>query len=205
MQESGTFEYWFAWLFAASFCLWFPTYVIKTRGRKLPFWGLSFCVVSLFIFLPLLSVGLVRDVLPSLWLSIYGENFEAPSIQMIVGSIHKMATLDQIYVALAFIAILTGIGQSLLASWLLYIRHNRESYLRSIRLMWVSALMQVIAVDVLPLIILGKHGRTIVISSAPSIGIYLAVLIAITYYLRTQVKVINFYPPSHQPKRRVKK
>ena len=33
MEESGVFEYWFAFLFALGFCVWFPTYVVKTKGQ----------------------------------------------------------------------------------------------------------------------------------------------------------------------------
>ena len=35
MEESGVFEYWFAFLFALGFCVWFPTYVVKTKGQGL--------------------------------------------------------------------------------------------------------------------------------------------------------------------------
>ena len=69
MEESGVFEYWFAFLFALGFCVWFPTYVVKTKGQGISTWGLALCIVFLFIGLPLLSISLIRDVLPSLWLS----------------------------------------------------------------------------------------------------------------------------------------
>ena len=36
MEESGVFEYWFALIFALGFCVWFPAYVIKTKGRGIP-------------------------------------------------------------------------------------------------------------------------------------------------------------------------
>lgn len=101
MEESGVFEYWFAFLFALGFCVWFPTYVVKTKGQGISTWGLALCIVFLFIGLPLLSISLIRDVLPSLWLSFTSANYESPSISLLYGTIHKMATLDQLYVALA--------------------------------------------------------------------------------------------------------
>ncbi len=76
--------------------------------------GLALCIVFLFIGLPLLSISLIRDVLPSLWLSFTSANYESPSISLLYGTIHKMATLDQLYVALAMICILVAIGQSIL-------------------------------------------------------------------------------------------
>lgn len=117
MEESGVFEYWFAFLFALGFCVWFPTYVVKTKGQGISTWGLALCIVFLFIGLPLLSISLIRDVLPSLWLSFTSANYESPSISLLYGTIHKMATLDQLYVALAMICILVAIGQSIFASW----------------------------------------------------------------------------------------
>ena len=51
MEESGVFEYWFALIFALGFCVWFPAYVIKTKGRGIPLWGLAFCIVFLFLIL----------------------------------------------------------------------------------------------------------------------------------------------------------
>ena len=141
MEESGVFEYWFAFLFALGFCVWFPTYVVKTKGQGISTWGLALCIVFLFIGLPLLSISLIRDVLPSLWLSFTSANYESPSISLLYGTIHKMATLDQLYVALAMICILVAIGQSIFASWLLYIRHNRESLVRALRIMWSSAFL----------------------------------------------------------------
>ena len=113
MEESGVFEYWFAFLFALGFCVWFPTYVVKTKGQGISTWGLALCIVFLFIGLPLLSISLIRDVLPSLWLSFTSANYESPSISLLYGTIHKMATLDQLYVALAMICILVAIGQSI--------------------------------------------------------------------------------------------
>lgn len=65
--------------------------------------GLALCIVFLFIGLPLLSISLIRDVLPSLWLSFTSANYESPSISLLYGTIHKIATLDQLYVALAMI------------------------------------------------------------------------------------------------------
>ena len=58
MEESGVFEYWFAFLFALGFCVWFPTYVVKTKGQGISTWGLALCIVVLFIGLPLLSISL---------------------------------------------------------------------------------------------------------------------------------------------------
>lgn len=46
MEESGVFEYWFAFLFALGFCVWFPTYVVKTKGPQgISTWGLALCLV----------------------------------------------------------------------------------------------------------------------------------------------------------------
>lgn len=59
MEESGVFEYWFAFLFALGFCVWFPTYVVKTKGQGISTWGLALCIVFLFIGLPLLSISLI--------------------------------------------------------------------------------------------------------------------------------------------------
>ena len=42
MEESGVFEYWFALIFALGFCVWFPAYVIKTKGRGIPLWFAEF-------------------------------------------------------------------------------------------------------------------------------------------------------------------
>ena len=197
MEESGVFEYWFAFLFALGFCVWFPTYVVKTIST----WGLALCIVFLFIGLPLLSISLIRDVLPSLWLSFTSANYESPSISLLYGTIHKMATLDQLYVALAMICILVAIGQSIFASWLLYIRHNRESLVRALRIMWSSAFFIVLAAGILPLIILGSHGFTVAIPAGYTMGAYIAVLMVITAYLRMSPQVADNYPISHQPKK----
>ena len=191
MEESGVFEYWFAFLFALGFCVWFPTYVVKTKGQGISTWGLALCIVVLFIGLPLLSISLIRDVLPSLWLSFVSANYESPSISLLYGTIHKMATLDQLYVALAMIC----------ASWLLYIRHNRESLVRALRIMWSSAFFIVLAGGILPLIILGSHGFTVAIPAGYTMGAYIAVLMVITAYLRMSPQVADNYPISHQPKK----
>ena len=171
MEESGVFEYWFAFLFALGFCVWFPTYVVKTKGQGISTWGLALCIVVLFIGLPLLSISLIRDVLPSLWLSFVSANYESPSISLLYGTIHKMATLDQLYVALAMICILVAIGQSEFAS------------------------------GILPLIILGSHGFTVAIPAGYTMGAYIAVLMVITAYLRMSPQVADNYPISHQPKK----
>ena len=170
MEESGVFEYWFAFLFALGFCVWFPTYVVKTKGQGISTWGLALCIVVLFIGLPLLSIN-------------------------------KMATLDQLYVALAIICILVAIGQSIFASWLLYIRHNRESLIRALRIMWTSAFFIVLAAGILPLIILGAHGFTVAVPAGYTMAAYIAVLMMITAYLRMSPKVADNYPISHQPKK----
>ena len=201
MEESGVFEYWFAFLFALGLCVWVPTYVVKTKGQGISTWGLALCIVFLFIGLPLLSISLIRDVLPSLWLSFTSANYESPSISLLYGTIHKMATLDQLYVALAMICILVAIGQSIFASWLLYIRHNRESLVRALRIMWSSAFFIVLAAGILPLIILGSHGFTVAIPAGYTMGAYIAVLMVITAYLRMSPQVADNYPISHQPKK----
>ena len=132
MEESGVFEYWFAFLFALGFCVWFPTYVVKTKGQGISTWGLALCIVVLFIGLPLLSISLIRDIIPSLWLSFTSANYESPSISMLFGTINKMATLDQLYVALAIICILVAIGQSIFCFMAaVYPSQPRESDSRS--------------------------------------------------------------------------
>lgn len=173
----------------------------KPKGRASRRGGLALCIVFLFIGLPLLSISLIRDVLPSLWLSFTSANYESPSISLLYGTIHKMATLDQLYVALAMICILVAIGQSIFASWLLYIRHNRESLVRALRIMWSSAFFIVLAAGILPLIILGSHGFTVAIPAGYTMGAYIAVLMVITAYLRMSPQVADNYPISHQPKK----
>ena len=179
----------------------FSAAVVKTKGQGISTWGLALCIVVLFIGLPLLSISLIRDVLPSLWLSFVSANYESPSISLLYGTIHKMATLDQLYVALAMICILVAIGQSVFASWLLYIRHNRESLVRALRIMWSSAFFIVLAGGILPLIILGSHGFTVAIPAGYTMGAYIAVLMVITAYLRMSPQVADNYPISHQPKK----
>lgn len=201
MEESGLFEYWFAYLFALGFCLWFPTYVVKTRGKSIPTWGLAFCIVVLFLFLPLLAMSLIRDVLPSVWLSFMTHGYESPNVSLILGTIHKMARLDQLYVCLAVISILIAMGQSVFAAWLIYVRHNRESLMRAIRIMWSSALFVVLAAGVLPYVILGTHGVSVVLPSALTMAAYIAVLMCITAYLRMSDVIADHYPISHQTKK----
>lgn len=201
MEESGVFEYWFAFLFALGFCVWFPTYVVKTKGQGISTWGLALCIVFLFIGLPLLSISLIRDVLPSSVAELYQRQLRVSEHIALYGTIHKMATLDQLYVALAMICILVAIGQSIFASWLLYIRHNRESLVRALRIMWSSAFFIVLAAGILPLIILGSHGFTVAIPAGYTMGAYIAVLMVITAYLRMSPQVADNYPISHQPKK----
>ena len=179
----------------------FSAAVVKTKGQGISTWGLALCIVVLFIGLPLLSISLIRDVLPSLWLSFVSANYESPSISLLYGTIHKMATLDQLYVALAMICILVAIGQSVFASWLLYIRHNRESLVRALRIMWSSAFFIVLAGGILRIIILGSHGFTVAIPAGYTMGAYIAVLMVITAYLRMSPQVADNYPISHQPKK----
>lgn len=205
MEESGVFEYWFAYLFALGFCIWFPTYVIKTKGQGISTWWLALSIVVLFIGLPLLALSLIRDVLPSLWLSFMSENFESPSISILYGTLHKMATLDQLYVCLAVICILMGAAQSVFSSWLLYIRHNRESLFRAIRIMWCSGFFVVLAGSILPFLILGTHGMTVVLPAAFTVGAYIAILMVITAYLRLSPEMAKNYPLSHVPKKMSKK
>lgn len=198
MQEE-VFNYWGTLFILVAFVCIFPIYVVKTRGRGLPFWGLSTCVVVLFLFLPMLSLGFIRDVLPTLWLSVMEPTgSDAPSIQMLAGSLHKMARLDQVYVVLAIMFILVSVGQSCMAAWMLYVRHNRESLLRAIRFMWCSGAMVVLATGVLPLVILRSHGLTLVKQSWWVLTAYILVLAAVTAYLRMRPEIAEFYPVSHQ-------
>ena len=87
------------------------------------------------------------------------------------------------------------------ASWLLYIRHNRESLIRALRIMWTSAFFIVLAAGILPLIILGAHGFTVAVPAGYTMAAYIAVLMMITAYLRMSPKVADNYPISHQPKK----
>lgn len=77
MEESSFFNYWFTFFFALGFCFWFPMYVVKTRGKGLPDWGLACCIVLLFLFLPLLSLSFIRDVFPALWLGVENGGLDA--------------------------------------------------------------------------------------------------------------------------------
>ena len=202
MEEDALFAYWFTYFFALGFVFWFPSYVIKTRGKGLPSWGLAFVIVLLFIFIPLLALTLVREVLPSIWLKFSEPGDAATNVSILVGSIVNMSTLDKLYLALALLFIIVGVGQSCVAAWLLYVRHNFESLLRAIRLMWSSGLMVVLAAGVLPLVILGKAGVAIAYECAPMLGIYIVLLMGITLFLRQNSTVKKYYPRSHTDKRK---
>lgn len=198
MQEE-VFNYWATLIILVAFVCIFPIYIVKTKGRGLPFWGLSACVVVLFLFLPMLSLGFIRDVLPTLWLSVNEPSGpDAPSVQMLAGSLYKLARLDQVYVVLAILFILVSVGQSCMAAWMLYVRHNRESLIRAIRFMWCSGMMVVLATGVLPLVILRSHGFELVKQSWWVLTAYLVILAAITCYLRVRPEIAQFYPISHQ-------
>ena len=160
MEESGVFEYWFALLFALGFCVWFPAYVIKTKGRGIPLWGLTFCIVFLFLILPLINVGIVQESLPSVWNTmVEGLLTDRPhtvqQVTMQAGSLHRKASLDQVFLVVSLFFILVSIVQSIMAAWMLYIRHNRRSLFRAIRFMWCSALMTVCAASIFPFLFLG--------------------------------------------------
>lgn len=198
MQEE-VFNYWGTLFILVAFVCIFPVYVVKTKGRGLPYWGLSACVVILFLFLPMLSLGFIRDVLPTLWLSVNEPTgSDAPSVQMLAGSLYKLARLDQVYVVLAILFILVSVGQSCMAAWMLYVRHNRESLVRAIRFMWCSGVMVLLSTGILPLVILRSHGLALVKESWWVLIIYLLVLAGITCYLKIRPEIAEFYPPSHQ-------
>lgn len=196
MVESGLFEYWFAYLFALIFICWFPTYVIKTKGKGLPLWGLSFAIVALFLFLPLISLSFVQDILPTVFLNHTVPLYDSPN-SALIGKTGPIAFND-VYISLALICLLIGVGQAFFSAWLLYVRHNRESLFRAIRIMWCSALMQVFAVGVLPFVFLGRHGLEIVRSAAIGLGVYIAILFAVTVYLRRNPAIDRIYPISHR-------
>ncbi len=196
MVESGLFEYWFAYLFALIFICWFPTYIIKTKGKGLPFWGLSFAIVALFLFLPLISLSFVQDILPTVFLNHSVPLYDSPN-SALIGKTGPIAFND-VYISLALLCLVVGAGQAVFSAWLLYVRHNRESLFRAIRIMWCSALMQVLAVGILPFVFLGKHGLDIVRSGAIGLGIYIAILFMITAYLRRDPAIDRFFPISHR-------
>lgn len=196
MEESGLFEYWFAYLFALIFICWFPTYVIKTKGKGLPFWGLSFAIVALFLFLPLISLSFVQDILPTVFLNHSVPLYDPPN-SALIGKTGPIAFND-VYISTALICLAVGAGQAFFSAWLLYVRHNRESLFRAIRIMWCSALMQVLAVGILPFVFLGGYGMDIVRSAAIGLAGYIAVLLVVTAYLRRNSGIDRFYPQSHR-------
>ncbi len=194
MEEGNAFVYWLVWLLGLAFCILFPAYVIKTRGKGMRLLGVCICVTLLFLILPMIAIGMLQESLPALMLSYQGSNFEAPSITMLVGSIHKMATLDQVYFVLAAFFTLVGIGQSIFSAWLLYVRHNRISLFRAIRLMWSSAMMVVLAGGLTPMLVLNRQGISVALNSSVFIAAYIAILIGITAYLRMNSSVKEDYP-----------
>lgn len=199
MVEDSFFIFWLSWILGVAFVFLIATFLVKTVGKGVPLWGLAGCIVLLFLFLPIIALALVQEALPSLLLSWYGANSEAPSINVLAGSISKLATLDQVYFMLAIIFILFAIGQCCFSAWLLYVRHNRESLFRAIRLMWTSGLMVILAMEVFPLMILNKQGMWTALHSAPYMAFYFGILILITAYLRLCPLVNRFYPSSHRP------
>ncbi|MCD8339338.1 MAG: hypothetical protein LUC43_03935, partial [Burkholderiales bacterium] len=98
----------------------------------------------------------------------------------------------------ACIFILLAIGQCCFSAWLLYVRHNRESLFRAIRLIWTSGLMIVLAMEIFPLLILNKQGMWTVVHSAPYLGVYFVILVLVTAYLRLCTPVNRYYPLSHR-------
>lgn len=199
MEESGVFEYWFALIFALGFCVWFPAYVIKTKGRGIPLWGLAFCIVFLFLILPLINVGIAQESLPFVWNTMFeGIAGERPHIVQQVtmqeGSLHRKASLDQVFLLVCGAFLLVSVVQSVMAAWMLYVRHNRRSLFRAIRFMWCSALMTVCAASILPFLFLGKLGEPIVYNCALYISVYIAILLGITAYIRFCPEVAKFYP-----------
>ena len=121
---------------------------------------------------------------------------------MLFGTINKMATLDQLYVALAIICIFVAIGQSIFCFMVaVYPSQPRKPDSRSTRIMWTSAFFIVLAAGILPLIILGSHRLLSPIPAGYTMGAYIAVLMMITAYLRMSPQVADNYPISHQPKK----
>ncbi len=195
MEESGFFEYWFTVAFVLFFIVWFPSYAIKTKGRGLPLWGLAVSIVLLFLILPLINIAIIQEMISAYW----NSNFSAvpdmvKNVTMKAGSIHRSATLDQVYLAVSGLMILVGIVQSMMSAWLLYVRHNRRSLFRAIRFMWCSALMTVLAVGLFPFLFLGAAGSPFALDCAPYEALYIAILLLITAYLRMCPAVAKFYP-----------
>lgn len=196
MEEVGLVEYWFAWIFAVFFCLWFPSYVVRSKG--IPTWGLSLSIVAVFLVLPILAMTFFRDIWPVFFIGNDAPMHAAPNAILMASTEKGASTLDHLYMAMASICAFIGIGQAFFSAWLLFVRHNRESLVRAIRIMWCSALMQVLAVIVLPIAVLQEYGVGLVEKSAVAVGAYFFVLIVVTHYLRTNKKVEHFYPISHQ-------
>ncbi len=139
MEESSFFNYWFTFFFALGFCFWFPMYVVKTRGKGLPDWGLACCIVLLFLFLPLLSLSFIRDVFPALWLGVENGGLDAVNTDMLSESLSQMSTLEQTFIGLSVLGIIGSMILNGFSAWMLYIRRVRRGLLTAFRLMWISA------------------------------------------------------------------
>lgn len=194
MEESSFFNYWFTFFFALGFCFWFPMYVVKTLGKGLPDWGLACCIVLLFLFLPLLSLSFIRDVFPALWLGVENGGLDAVNTDMLSESLSQMSTLEQTFIGLSVLGIIGSMILNGFSAWMLYIRRVRRGLLTAFRLMWISALVIVVSVGVLPLILLGAQGFDLVRQSALALAGYFVLLLGITAYLKTNKNIASYYP-----------
>ena len=196
MSESSLFEYWFVWLFAVFFILWFPTYVVKTAKKGLSSWGLAFVIVCLFLFLPINAVTFMQEVWFANASTATCAAHEAPKVPLELGI--TCATLAEVYLVLAWIFVLVGSVQSAFSAWLLYSRHNRESLVRALRMMWTSCFMLILAIGALPVIMLQKAGMPIFENNWYKLLAYTVVITVITLYLIKSKVILAIYPESHQ-------
>ncbi len=193
-MDSGLLVHWSVAYLVIFICLAVVTYVVKTKGIGVPLWGLAIAIALLCVFIPLVVISSVVELVPSLALSLFGQNFEAASVPILAGTVGKKATLDQTYFVIALFFLLLAIGQSYFAAWLLYVRHNRYGLRRAVRIMWSSGLMFVLAVGVLPMLLLGKQGLGTVQGTVLHMGIYIVVLLLITAYIYLCPLVRIYYP-----------
>ncbi len=194
MDGSGFIVHWSVACLVVFICVVVVTYLVKTKGIGVPLWGLAVAIALLCVFIPLLVISSVVELVPSLALSLFGQNFEAASVPILAGTITKKATLDQTYFVIALFFLLLAIGQSYFAAWLLYVRHNRYGLRRAIRIMWASGLMFVLAVGVLPMLLLGKQGIGTVRGTVLHMGLYIAVLLLISSYIYFCPLIGIYYP-----------
>lgn len=77
---------------------------------------------------------------------------------MLSESLSQMSTLEQTFIGLSVLGIIGSMIFNGFSAWMLYTRRIRSGLLTAFRLMWISALVLVVSVGVLPLILLGARG-----------------------------------------------